>query len=107
MIKKTLIAFRIISMVVVAAGIITGIAMAENRGAQSVGKQVTAEKSININTADIKQLSSLDGIGKKKAEAIIAYRTEHGQFRNVDDLRKVKGIGKKIHEKIKELVVLQ
>ena len=56
---------------------------------------------ININAATVKELTALPGIGKKKAEAIIAYRTENGKFNSVDDLRKVKGVGKNIFEKIK------
>jgi len=56
---------------------------------------------ININTASAEELATLNGIGSAKAEAIVAYRTEHGKFASVDDLAKVKGIGEKIIEKIK------
>ena len=55
--------------------------------------------AININTATSEQLTELNGIGFKKAEAIISYRTEHGQFNKVDDLANVKGIGTKTIEK--------
>lgn len=51
---------------------------------------------IALNKADIKQLSTLKGIGSKKAQAIILYREQVGQFTSLDDLLKVKGIGKKI-----------
>ncbi len=54
--------------------------------------------SVDINTASVKDLSTLKGIGKKKAEAIVAYRKTHC-FKSVDELTKVKGIGKKILEK--------
>ena len=54
--------------------------------------------SIDINNASIKELTSLKGIGKKKAEAIISYRNIHC-FKSVDELTKVKGIGKKIVKK--------
>jgi len=50
--------------------------------------------SVDINNADVKELSSLQGIGKSKAEAIVVYRETHC-FRTVDELSKVKGIGKK------------
>jgi competence protein ComEA len=56
---------------------------------------------VNINTATADELTALNGIGKSKAEAIVAYRTQHGKFQTVDDLTKVKGIGGKIIEKIK------
>lgn len=55
---------------------------------------------VNINTADAQTLSkNIKGIGLKKAQAIIAYREENGQFKKVEDLKKVKGIGAKLLEK--------
>jgi len=56
---------------------------------------------VNINTANAEELATLNGIGKAKAEAIVTYRTANGNFKTVDDLSKVKGIGGKIIEKIK------
>lgn len=57
--------------------------------------------SVDINSASVKELTSLKGIGKKKAEAIVAYRKKHC-FKNVNELTKVKGIGEKILKKIKK-----
>jgi len=55
---------------------------------------------VNINTADAGTISSnLKGIGMSKAQAIIAYRKTHGDFKSVYDLAKVKGIGEKTIEK--------
>lgn len=56
---------------------------------------------ININKADAATLDGLDGIGAKKAEAIVAYRTEHGEFKTLDELKEVSGIGNKLFDKIK------
>lgn len=51
---------------------------------------------ININQADAETISNaLAGIGPKKALAIIQYRNEHGEFKNLNDLKNVKGIGEK------------
>ena len=61
---------------------------------------------VNINTANADELATLNGIGKAKAEAIVAYRTANGNFKTVDDLTKVKGIGEKIIEKIKPEVTV-
>lgn len=49
--------------------------------------------AININTADVAVLASLNGIGESKAKAIVAYRDENGPFQSVEDLANVKGIG--------------
>lgn len=51
--------------------------------------------SVDINTADAGSLSSLKGVGEKKAQAIVTYRGTHGCFKNVDALAEVKGIGAK------------
>jgi len=54
-----------------------------------------AGDKIDVNTATAVQLQSVKGIGVKTAAAIIAYRQVHGAFKDIDDLVKVKGIGKK------------
>jgi len=51
---------------------------------------------ININTANSTEIAkALNGIGLKKAEAIINYREKNGSFSSLDQLNRVKGIGKK------------
>ena len=65
------------------------------------------EGQININTATAEQLVLLPGIGKKTADAIIEYRTKNGNFTVVDDIAKVKEIGAKKLEKIKQYLVLE
>jgi len=56
-----------------------------------------AIKSVNINTADAVTLADgLKGVGHAKAEAIIAYRKEHGPFKSAEQLAEVKGIGDKL-----------
>ncbi|WP_166264067.1 ComEA family DNA-binding protein [Marinobacter caseinilyticus] len=57
-----------------------------------------ATAPVDINSADAVTLASLDGIGDAKADAIVAYRDEHGPFATVSDLSKVSGIGKKTVE---------
>ncbi len=59
-----------------------------------------AGERVNINSATIGELQSVKGIGPKTAGAIVAYRDAHGAFKKVDDLKHVKGIGKKSLKKI-------
>lgn len=63
--------------------------------------------TVNINTATLEELQTIKGIGKKKAEAILQYRKEHGAFRTKEDLLQVKGIGKKALEAIESQVIFQ
>jgi competence protein ComEA len=62
------------------------------------------EDKLNINTADAEQLTSLPGVGIKKAQQIVKYRELNGDFKSVDELVNVKGIGAKMVAKISELV---
>lgn len=56
---------------------------------------------ININTASREELMSLPGIGEARAEAIIAYREEHGAFQSIEDIMQVSGIKEGAFEKLK------
>ncbi|NUK30866.1 helix-hairpin-helix domain-containing protein [Parageobacillus sp. VR-IP] len=68
--------------------------------------QADDSNKIYINTASEQEISQLPGIGKTKAQAIIAYREEHGPFQKTEDLLNVTGIGEKTLEKIKEYIVV-
>ena len=60
----------------------------------------SAFAAVNINTASKAELQTLNGIGASKASAIIKYRSTNGNFKSVDDLSNVKGIGPQIIKKI-------
>lgn len=64
-------------------------------------------ESININTADAQTLTTLEGIGAAKAQAIIEYREKHGAFESLDQLTEVAGIGEKTLEKLKPSLALE
>lgn len=68
---------------------------------------VAAFAGVNINTADQKELASLPGIGSVKAAAIVKYRTVPGSFKTLDDLKKVKGIGGKTLEKLRDQISVE
>lgn len=58
--------------------------------------QFVTAAPVDINTANARAIAnSMKGVGIKKAEAIVAYRKKNGNFKSIDELSKVKGIGKK------------
>ncbi len=61
---------------------------------------------VNINTATQKDFASLKGVGVKKAANIVSYRTKVKCFKTIDELAKVKGIGKKTVEKNRKNLTL-
>ena len=66
-----------------------------------------AATPVNINTADAATIANaLDGIGLAKAKAIVAFRDEHGPFKNVDDLTQVKGIGQATLQRNHDAILL-
>jgi competence protein ComEA len=68
------------------------------------GKAITFP--INLNTASKEELMQLPGIGEKRAQDIIDYRTRRGSFKKKTDLMNVYGIGEGIYDKIKDLVFI-
>lgn len=66
-----------------------------------------AVATVNLNTASVKELEALPGIGRTTADNIVAYRTEKGKFRSVDELVKVKGVGDKTLDKVRNLVSVE
>ncbi len=69
----------------------------------SIGMAMAA---VNINTATEQELESLPGIGAAKAKAIVEYRKANGNFKSVEDLKSVKGIGDKVFDKLKSEVAV-
>ncbi|NUM79807.1 helix-hairpin-helix domain-containing protein [bacterium] len=63
-------------------------------------------RTVNINEANVQELASLPRVGPKLAARIVDYRNQHGPFTSVNDLQRVKGIGKKMFDKIKPFVTV-
>lgn len=61
---------------------------------------------ININTADQKELEKIKGVGPAIAGRIIEYRENNGAFKSIDDIKKVRGIGEKTFEKMKDQITV-
>lgn len=77
----------------------------ENKGTEDKG-QNDKENQVNINTADVSGLTSLSGIGKTRAKAIIAYREENGNFKTKEDIKNVSGIGESIYSNIEKMITV-
>jgi len=70
-------------------------------------KLITPDKKlIDINSASIEQLCEIPGVGKTIAQRIVKYREANGPFKTTADIQKVKGIGSKKFEKIKDLIAV-
>ncbi|AMA46798.1 ComEA family DNA-binding protein [Pseudomonas alabamensis] len=81
-------------------------ASATQPGTPSAVVQTAA--TVDVNKADVATLQSeLTGIGKSKAEAIVAYREAHGPFTSVDELLEVKGIGSALLERNRDKLTLE
>ena len=62
---------------------------------------------VNINTADKEILSSLPGVGPVIADRIIENREKNGPFKTSEEITKIKGIGEKTFQKIKDLITVE
>ena len=63
-------------------------------------------QKVNINTANLEELMTLDGIGQAVAERILSFRDKNGPFQKPEDVMMVKGIGEKIFEANKSKIVI-
>ena len=59
---------------------------------------------VNLNTASKEELLTLNGIGDVRAQAILKYREEHGEFRSIEELMEVEGIKKGTFQKLKDQI---
>jgi len=82
-------------------------APAKPAAAVQPAKPAKQQAPVNINTADAQALTQLKGIGLKKAEAIVAWRKANGNFKTIDQLAEVKGIGAKTIDLNREMIRLQ
>ncbi len=81
-------------------------ALSQNSENQTGAPNQISEELININTADSRKLTELPGIGEAKANAIIAYREENGNFATPEDIRNVSGIGDATYENISSRITV-
>ena len=93
--------------ILVAAGGLTGNANLSNIELSIPEQgQVAEPQKININAADAWLLAALPGIGDTRARDIIAYRHQHGPFRDINELLNVEGIGTVTLDNIRSLITV-
>jgi len=71
-----------------------------------VQAQTTPKARVNINTAPASELETLPRIGPKVAQRIVDFRTKNGNFKKVEEIMKVQGIGEKVFDQIKDLITV-
>jgi len=82
-----------------------GIAAPPPRGGDTPAP--TSAGPVNINTADVKELMKLEGVGRRVAEKIVEYRDAHGPFKKPEELRKVEGVGSGLWERNRGRIVVK
>lgn len=83
-----------------------GISIIDKNESLESSTDLSLNTLVNINTANKEQLLTISGIGDSKAESIIAYREEHGNFKTIEEIKNVSGIGDSLYEKIKNSITV-
>jgi competence protein ComEA len=74
--------------------------------APSFAQSSAPKAKVNINTAPASELETLPRIGPKVAQRIVDFRTKNGNFKKIEEIMKVQGIGEKVFEGIKDLITV-
>ena len=84
-------------------GLILGLIVSPLVSAQTA---VKAGDKVNINTASLEELQKLPRIGPQIAQRILDFRKENGSFKKIEDILKVRGIGEKVFDQLKDLITV-
>jgi competence protein ComEA len=106
---------RLMSHLPVLAALVVAVALAPPTTAAAPAARAETVKAsatvgggkVNINTASVKELMTLTGVGRGLAEKIVKHRDEHGLFKKPEDLRKVDGVGGDLWEKNRARIVVK
>ncbi len=85
-------------------GLIVGLSLQPLLSLQAGGKP--GDQKVNINTASADELAKLPRIGPAIAQRIVDFRKENGNFKRIEDLMKVRGIGEKVFNQLKDLITV-
>ena len=78
----------------------------DNTDVNNIEATTNTSNMVNINSATLEELKTLNGVGDAKANGIIEYREKNGGFTSIDQIKEVDGIGEKMFEKIKDKIEL-
>jgi comEA protein len=95
---------RSLKVGVLIIGLIVGLSLQPLLSLQAGAK--ADDQKININTASLEELQKLPRIGPKIAQRVIDYRKANGSFKKVEEIMKVKGIGEKTFNRLKDLITV-
>jgi comEA protein len=84
-------------------GLVLGLIVSPLVSAQTAAK---AGDKVNINTASLAELQKLPRIGPQIAQRILDYRKENGNFKKIEEILKVRGIGEKVFSQLKDLITV-
>lgn len=79
----------------------------ENSGENVIQSLESKDNKMNINTANVSELTTLPGIGESTAQKIISYREENGKFKNIEDIKNVSGIGESKYNQMKDYIKIK
>jgi len=96
---RTLLTIAVLGALSVAGPAVISAAQTGSGGAAAAARKAIV--TININTASVKELDALPGIGTKTAELIVEYRQKNGPFKKIEELMNVRGVGEKSFLKLK------
>jgi competence protein ComEA len=97
------------ALVILVATLISGPSTSWAQAAKSGSSakaRATAANPVNLNSASAAQLQTLPGIGASTAQRIVEYRQKNGNFKKIEELMNVKGIGEKSFLKLKPLITV-
>lgn len=89
-------------VIVLVKRVVKALIAKKNSEKKTTDSEEKSSDKVNINTATKDELMTISGIGEAKANAIISYREEKGNFEKIDDIMNVSGIGQSLYDKIKE-----
>ena len=95
---------RTVKLGALVIGLIVGLFLQPLISMQAGSK--AGDQKVNINTASLEELQKLPRIGPAIAQRILDFRKENGSFKRIEDLLKVRGIGEKVFNQLKDLITI-